>query len=142
MAYDCAITQKLLRRQQSMFLEASNLGYTQKIIANDADLGRTTVGQYARGETALSGVAILKLKGAFKQDYGTLISMLHDDNLQLVDAPAEMDHHAVNAACLEYSAALSAAQHPDSECGTAVGPNEDANLRIIGGSVAAKAGGA
>ena len=134
MAHDCTITQQLLQRQQDMFLEAANRGHTQKAIHYATKLSLSVIGQYARGETALSGPSIMKLQKTLGEQ---LISMLFDDNLQLVDAPAEMNHDAVVQAAHDYMTAKSAAHHPDSPGGRDIAPCEDAALREKGAKLSA-----
>lgn len=126
----CTHTIQLKKRQTKMFAAAEKLGHTVKNIATDLGLkSPTIVYQYARGETAMSGPAIMKAKVAFGKDYGALISMLFDDNLQLVDAPEEMDHEEVDQACRDYSDTKAEFHREDSECGPAIGPTEDKVLR-------------
>lgn len=125
MAHDCAITAQLLRRQQAMFLEASNRGITQKEIQCRTGLGRTNIGQYARGETAMGGAAMLKIRKVVGAE---LFSMLFDDGDLLIEVPGEIDHSIIAEKCHEYLAQKTAAHHPDSEAGEAIGPNERASL--------------
>jgi transcriptional regulator with XRE-family HTH domain len=61
---DCAITARLLKQQRTMFrLAESGHGWSQKAIHLETGMGLSSIGQYARGETAMGGAAILKLAG-------------------------------------------------------------------------------
>lgn len=135
MALDSAITDRLRRRQQDMFLSAASEGITQKAMTRSG-LSLTSLSDYANGKTSMSGEAILALQPVIGE---ALISMLFDDNLQLVNAPAEMDHEAVDEACRDYSTTKASFHREDSECGPAVGPNEAKALNGKGAKLAAVA---
>lgn len=129
MALNSAITDRLRRRQQDMFRFAANKGITQKAMAHGSGLSLTSLSDYANGKTSMSGEAILALQPIIGAE---AISMLFDDNLQLVDAPEEMDHEAVDQACRDYSDTKAEFHREDSECGPAIGPTEDRVLREKG----------
>lgn len=61
MATDCAITNRLRRRQKAMFRIAANEGFSQKLICFHTGLSATSLSEYARGLTTMSGEAIMKL---------------------------------------------------------------------------------
>ncbi len=61
MAADCAITNRLRRRQKTMFRIAANDGFSQKVIHDHTGMSLTSLSEYARGLTTMSGEAILKL---------------------------------------------------------------------------------
>jgi hypothetical protein len=61
MAADCAITNRLRRRQKNMFRLAANEGFSQKVIHAHTGMSITSLSEYARGLTTMSGDAIMKL---------------------------------------------------------------------------------
>lgn len=61
MAADCAITNRLRRRQKTMFRLAASEGFSQKIIHDHTGMSLTSLSEYARGLTTMSGDAIMKL---------------------------------------------------------------------------------
>lgn len=76
MAADCAITNRLRRRQKTMFREAARqFGVTQKAIHLETGMSLTSLSEYARGLTTMSGDAIMRL--AEWQDFPSeLLTML------------------------------------------------------------------
>lgn len=61
MASDFAITSRLRSRQKQMFRLAAKEGFTQKAIADETGMSLTSLSEYARGLTSMSGEAIMKL---------------------------------------------------------------------------------
>jgi transcriptional regulator with XRE-family HTH domain len=62
MAADCVITNRLRRKQTTMFREAERqFGLTQKSIHLETGMSVTSLSEYARGLTSMSGEAIMKL---------------------------------------------------------------------------------
>lgn len=61
MASDCAIAHRLRRRQKTMFRMAANEGFSQKVIHSHTGLSLTSLSEYSRGLTSMSGEAIMKL---------------------------------------------------------------------------------
>lgn len=61
MASDFAITKRLRSRQKLMFRLAAKEGFSQKIIHEDTGMSLTSLSEYARGLTSMSGEAIMKL---------------------------------------------------------------------------------
>lgn len=78
MAHDCAITQRLKAKQRTMFrLAERDHGITHKIVHLETGMSLSAIGEYARGETAMSGPAIIKL--ANMEDFpAELLSLLLD----------------------------------------------------------------
>lgn len=75
---ECAITQGLLARQRTMFrLAERDYGITHKIVHLETGMSLSAVGQYARGETAMSGPAICKL-AAMRDFPAALLTLLID----------------------------------------------------------------
>jgi hypothetical protein len=126
MAHDCSITSQLKRRQQAMFLEAANRGITHKQIHYEANLSLSIIGQYARGETAMGGPAMLKIRRVVGAE---LFTMLLDDGDHLIEAPADIDHDDLAAGCIDYASAHARARHPDSPGGVEIMPCEDTELK-------------
>src|SRR5688572_10990406 len=90
MARDCMITARMCRNQRTMFrLAESQHGFTQKSIHLETGMSLSAIGQYARGETAMSGPAIYKL-ATVKDFPSELLSMLLDGtNRHIEDGEAE-----------------------------------------------------
>lgn len=62
MAADCAITNRLRRRQKTMFRVAERqFGLTQKAIHLETGMSLTSLSEYARGLTTMSGEAMMRL---------------------------------------------------------------------------------
>lgn len=136
MAHDCSITAQLKRRQSAMFLEASNRGITHKVVHYETGLSLSIIGQYARGETAMGGPAMLKVRQVVGAE---LFSMLLDDGDYLVEADETIDHDDLAAGCMDYAMAHARARHPNSPAGIDIADceREDlngraANLRAVG----------
>lgn len=92
MAADCAITNRLRRRQKTMFRLAASDGFTQKVINGHTGMSLTSLSEYARGLTTMSGDAIMKL--AEWQDFpAELLTMLFAGTGRVVadegDEPAD-----------------------------------------------------
>lgn len=125
-------------RQQRVFRIATDpvrYGLTLKLIAADANLGYDSVRHYASGETIMPITALFALVGVIPDE---LLSHLLPDGRAIVRVPEELDHDQVCAAMVDYLAEKQRAHCPDSECGPAIGPNEDARLRenyavVVGG---------
>lgn len=114
MAHDCTITAQLLQRQQTMFRKAAELGFSQKVIHADTGLSTSIIGQYARGETAMSGPSILKVRRAIGP---ALVSILFDDGDYLVPGGADMDYDTLAGGCIAFAAEHAKARHPASPGG-------------------------
>ena len=125
MSHDCAITQRLKRRQKTMFRKAeSEHGFTHKEIHFSTGMSLSAIGQYARGETAMSGPAMLKLAD-WKEFPAALLSILFSGTDRIVcDEGDGGDHTEYAAHCIDFTAHYAAARHPESEAGSDIGPNE------------------
>lgn len=122
MAHDCSITQSLLVAQKEMFREAANRGFTHKVIHSHTKLSLSVIGQYSRGETAISGPSLIKMMGIFPYD---LISLLFPGNAQLVEAPAEMNHDDFFELARDYFDAKVRAHRADSPAGAEICPKTE-----------------
>ena len=111
---ECAIVQQLLQRQQTMFRKAAELGFTHKVIHYDTGLSLSVIGQYARGETAMSGPSILKIRRAIGP---SLVSILFDDGDYLIPGAGDMDYDTLAGGCIAYAAEHAKARHPESPGG-------------------------
>jgi hypothetical protein len=107
MSHDCAITQRLLSNQRTMFrLAEAGFGFSQKAIHLLTGMSLSVIGQYARGETAMGGAAILKLSGI--RDFpAELLTLLYSgtgrivvDTPELSGSTAEYDDLARGALAL------------------------------------------
>ena len=133
-AYDCAITQALLQRQKDMFRIAASKGHSQAALCALTGLSASVMGQYARGETALSGPSILKLLNVLPE---SIVSMLLPDGALIVRTPDEMNHDDFEDCCREFVATKGAAHHVDSPGGREIAPCEDNVLRMAAARVKA-----
>lgn len=122
MAHDCKITQSLLEAQKEMFREAGNRGFTHKVIHSRTKLSLSIIGQYSRGETAMSGPSIIKMIGLIPLD---LISLLYPSNIQIVEASDEIDHDAFCEMARDYFDAKVKAHRADSPAGPAICPVQE-----------------
>jgi hypothetical protein len=111
---ECSITQQLLQRQQTMFRKAAEAGFSQKVIHADTGLSLSVIGQYARGETTMSGPSILKVRRAIGPE---LVSILFDDGDYLIPSDAELDYDTFAGGCIAFAAAHAQARHPESPGG-------------------------
>lgn len=128
MQHDCAITQSLLQRQQTMFRKAAEAGFSHKVIHHDTGLSLSIIGQYARGETAMSGPSILKVRRAVGP---SLVSILFDDGDYLVPSDAELDYDTFAGGCIAFAAAHAKARHPDSPGGIDIIDEETPELDSV-----------
>lgn len=105
MANDCAITRRLLTRQQTMFRMAEKKGFSQKIIHIETGISVTSVSEYARGITAMSGPAILKLV-EWREFPSECLSILFDGSGRHVGddtAAPDFDHLACETSGFTHS---------------------------------------
>lgn len=131
MSSDCTITARLLSRQATVFrLAERDHGITQKLVHLETRMSLSAIGQYARGETAMSGPALLKLL-AMPQFPAALLSLLFEGTGRHVadDSGDSGDHEATADNCVEFTGRYAAARKDASEAGPAIGPNEDRELR-------------
>lgn len=132
MAHDCNITQRLLRSQRTMFrLAERDHGITQSEVHHATKMSLSAIGQYARGETAMSGPAIMKL--AAWQDFpSALLSILFSSTERAVcDVDGDGDHAAHADNCIQFASRYTQARHPESEAGTSIGPSENRELTAL-----------
>jgi transcriptional regulator with XRE-family HTH domain len=131
MALDCGFTHRLKTAQQEMFrLAKAKYGFTQEAIHHASGIDRSSVGQYARGETAMSGPAIMAV-AAIDDFPAELLSLLFQGTQRVVCDEKQtlgLDYDQVSHACRDFIAAKDDAHHPQSECGRDIGPRENATL--------------
>lgn len=132
MAHSCNITQRLLRSQKTMFrLAEHDHGITQSEIHQSTGMSLSAVGQYARGETAMSGPAIMKL-AAWSDFPSALLSKLFTGTERVVSDLGSDDDHAAHAdGCIQFASKYTQARHPESEAGTDIGPTEHIELMAM-----------
>lgn len=128
MQHDCSITQRLLRRQKTMFrLAERDYGITHKEVHHETGMSLSAIGQYARGETAMGGPAILKL-AAWKDFPADLLTLLFDGTNRVVCNEGDGDHTEYADHCIDFAAEYQRSRHPNSEAGVDIGPNEHRKL--------------
>ena len=132
MAHDCTITQRLKRSQRTMFrLAERDHGITQSEVHHATGMSLSAIGQYARGETAMSGIAICKLAG-WEDFPANLLSILLDGTRRVIADQCDPGDHAAHASnCVKFTAAYTDARDPESECGIEIGPMENRNLQSM-----------
>ena len=128
MAHDCGITASLKRRQKTAFRIAERqYGITQKAIELETGLCRTSIGEYARGETAISGPALMKL-ASWPEFPVECLSIMFAGTGRVVRDEGGGSHQDYAEHCIDFSAAYAEARRDDSECGPDIGPGEDRKL--------------
>ena len=130
MQHDCAITQRLMRAQRTMFRLAATAPHniTQTEVHHATGMSMSAIGQYARGETAMSGPAIMKL-ASWRDFPSDLLTILFSETERVVcDQGGDGDHTDYAAHCIDFTAEYAKARHPKSEAGEKIGPNEQRAL--------------
>ena len=125
MAYDCAITQALLQRQKDMFRIAAARGHSQAALCAHTGLSASVMGQYARGETAVSGPTLLKLLAVLPTE---LMSLLLDEGHCIVEKPVGIDYDSFADGCHAFLKRKSEAHREDSPAGRDLSECEQADL--------------
>ncbi|WP_147270767.1 helix-turn-helix domain-containing protein [Alteripontixanthobacter maritimus] len=120
--------------QQDMFRLAANRGATQKMIAAKTGLSSSVIGQYARGESAMSGPSLFKMIGVIPDD---LLSLLLPDGMFFVRAGGDLDHDTLATHCIEYAAEYAAARNPASPDGVDIAECESERLTACGSKLKA-----
>lgn len=123
------ISEQMRDRQQRMFRIATDparYGLTLKAISMDAGLNYDSLRGYASGETIMPITALDCLVGVVPDE---LLSLLLSGNRLIVQVAEGVDHDHVAKAMVDYLAEKQEAHRPESECGPAIGPNEDNVLR-------------
>lgn len=141
MALDPRKVESVRRRQREMFakvLDRRTYNMTITEIAERSGLDDSSISNYAGGVTTMSLVAIDALVDIIPDE---LLSMLLPSERIILRKPVGINHEQACQAMTDYVTAKLAAHHPDSECGPAIGPNEDADLRgrlavVVGGLAA------
>lgn len=137
----CRITAGLLAAQQTMFrLAERDHGITQKLVHLETDMSVSAIGQYARGETAMGGPAILKL-ARMKQFPSELLSLLFEGTDRHVadDSDLEPDFDALGLEATDLGREVQQARSPSSPGGTNIVPIEKEAIRNRARRVCAKA---
>lgn len=114
------MTVLLRRNQQTMFRIAKyEHGWSQEAIHAATHMSKTSIGEYARGETSMSGEAILKL-AAVKDFPSALLSLLFEDTNRHVtdDAPEDRELDDLADEADEVARDIRRARRPDSPGGS------------------------
>lgn len=120
----------ILEAQERFFRLAEREGYTIKRLSLDSSIPETTLRSYKGthgAQVKMPLEAMLKLHGAVPL---ALLSLLTEPvGMVLCPQPEDWcpDRHA--EACGDYRDAYIRARHPDSECGSDIGPNERIELK-------------
>ena len=134
MSHDCAITQRLLANQRTMYrLAECGFGFSQKAIHLLTGMSLSVIGQYARGETAMGGAAILKLS-AIRDFPAELLTLLYAGTGRIiVDTPELMgstaDYDDIARGALALACEVQAARSENSPGGTAIVHTEEELIR-------------
>ncbi|MGX7895499.1 hypothetical protein [Tsuneonella sp. HG222] len=120
--------QALLRQQQTVFRLAATKGVTQKVIHLETGLSVSVIGQYARGETAMSAASLIKMIGVIPDE---LLSLLLPDGRAIVSMPSEINHDEICEWAEKFAARKMAAHREDSPMGPVIAPCEDDDLKSI-----------
>lgn len=143
MAHEGEISHRSKETQERVFRIAQRDGLTLKAISLDSGIPYSTLRSYAgnNGETAEMPVsALFRLVGVIPDE---LLSLLLPEGRAIVQVPADIDHDALAEAVADYLHTKNRFHREDSECGPAIGPNENDTLNCkvvnlpIRGSVAA-----
>lgn len=130
MARDCDISHNTKSMQERIFrLAQRDFGLNLTAIHADSGIPYSTLRSYAghSGEPSEMPVsALVRLIGVIPDH---LLSLLLPDGRMIVRVPQELNHDEACDAMQEYLTDKAHAHRPDSECGPAIGPNEDAALR-------------
>lgn len=127
------IVRVLKDRQCAMRRELDRRGMSLKAISFDSGIPYSTLLSYfpeqGGRDPALMPVSaqyMLAEKDAVPAD---ILSLLLPTGKLIVRVPAEIDHYEATKAMQDYIATKDDFHHPESECGEAIGPNEDNVLR-------------
>jgi hypothetical protein len=133
-------------RQRGVRREMNRRGIAPKVVMADAQMSSSTFFSYFPDPEGKAVPAVMPLSALFQIIEGKalpldLISMLLPNGAVVVRVPEDVDHEALCDAMQGYLAEKARAHRQDSECGPAIGPNEDARLTqlavVAGTAVAA-----
>ena len=128
MARNPKIVEQMRDRQKRVFriaMDPQRFGLTLKMIEADSGLGYDSLRNYASGDTIMPLTALDALVGVIPDE---LLSLLLSEDRAIVRVPEGIDHDAIADWMVSYLAAKQQAHHPESECGPAIGPRENATL--------------
>jgi transcriptional regulator with XRE-family HTH domain len=117
----------LRKRQQTMFRLAAKEGLTQKVIHDETGMSLTSLSEYARGLTSMSGEAIMKL--ALWPDFPAerLSTLFAGTGREIVDEGGEPEDGALDELAREGAHLL--ADKADAEADGVVDINEKRKLK-------------
>ena len=127
MAADCAITNRLRRRQKTMFRLAANEGFSQKVIHDHTGMSVTSLSEYARGLTTMSGDAIMKLAEWHDFPADLLSTLFAGTGRQVLDEGADPEDGALDELAREGAHLL--ADKADAEADGVVDLSEKRKLK-------------
>lgn len=120
--------------------ELDRRGKSLKAISFDSGIPYSTLLSYFPGERdatphAMPVAALRRLTGHIPAE---LLSLLLEDDWQIVRVSERVDHDEIAEACRAYLAAKDRSHHPDSPAGRDIADCEDASLRgklvaVVGG---------
>lgn len=127
----CAIAHRLKAKQRTMFrLAERDHSITHKVVHLETGMSLSAIGEYARGETAMSGPAIIKL--ASMEDFpAELLSLLFDGTNRHI-ANGEDDDSCLDTLgdeADELARDVRRARQPSSPGGTEIVDIEEAAIR-------------
>jgi hypothetical protein len=116
-------------RQLAIRRELDRRGIALKAVSFDSGIPYPTLLSYFPADktpATMSAAALYALCGAIPED---ILSLMVPDGWSILRTPAALNHDEVADAMTDYFAAKQRAHRSDSECGEAIGPNEDNILR-------------
>ena len=115
-----------------MFRQAALGGFSQDRIHSETHLPTTSLSDWATGKAKLSLLGLLRI-AAIENFPTELLSLIFDGTGRHIedDTADEGDHDRVAGGCIDFLAHKTAAHHPESEAGVAIGPSEDRRLREV-----------
>ena len=124
----CHATRIVKDRQLAVRREMDRRGKSLQILASDSGIPYPTICSYFPANRD-ANPAMIPMAVVFAiADSGALpvdvLSMLLPDSMQLVSVPEGICHDGLAANIHDYLQTKSAAHHPDSEAGPAIGPGE------------------
>ena len=124
-----AVNEIVRERQLAIRRELDRRQIPLKVISYDSGIPYPTLLTYFPGgerhPAELPSSAVFSLCGVLPDD---LMNLLCPKGYALVPVPEDTDFDAINQHCMDFLSAKSAAHHPESEAGPAIGPNEQAKL--------------
>lgn len=126
----CTITSRFLANQMTFFRLAARAGFSQKVIHLETGYSLSAIGQWARGESAMGGPAILALADVKDMPSDILSTILDGTNRHVVDGEDPEDAiDDLGDAADEVARKVRQARHPHSPGGTDIVPSEHEDIQ-------------